>query len=331
MFKRCFPLALVLAWIPNAYAFPPCPQAPVELDPIDSDPIAPIASSTDKAVWFKSQYALVGNPLVTDLLGPDRRDMEVPSDGKCHDRLLVPDSHASDGVIDLNPVYAPASGFGIVALPDLRYMATGLNVRYAVSFEVDSRLLRAGDWLDIAQLEFRWNDDTTLKYPRTLATVYRVRKIQHDTAGPAIEVIESRTASGDTDTESPLFETVVANIPISANNPATPITLRWSQRTVPHDHAPADGNTPVAGIPGAIATIDSGFLGPPIVSQSAVESFFEVLDQDRKVLYSVALHRQWAGTLSMGLLDYNASRNADYIGDIGAEMMNTSLSAEELL
>jgi hypothetical protein len=53
-----------------------------------------------------------------------------------------------------------------------------------------------------------------------------------------------------------------------------------------------------------------------------------VLGPTGGVLYGIPLPRQWANSLSMGLLNYNIGKESDYSGRYGAEMMGTSLCAE---
>lgn len=324
MYKRCLPLALALAlaWAPNAYAFPPCPREPIVLTSLDESGEVP----TNVPHWYKGQYGLVGNPLVIGGLARWTAEDEAldsspsPKNGKCHDRLPIPGDNVGSGSISLTPTYPDGAGFGIVALPDLRYnTASGLRLRYTLGFSVDNlRLVEAGEWLDIAQVEFRWNEIDDQKDPAAISTMYRVRKTQLEKDRLAIEVIEVRTPYIATGSRPPVFERVVATIPVAEDTSATPIALRWSQVAT----TPKDGGDVLSG--------NDIIIGPPIITKNDVSSHLEVIGPDNRVLYGIPLPGQWANSLSMGLLNYNIGKASDYSGRYGAEMMGTSLCAETM-
>lgn len=325
MYKRCLPLALALAYIPNAYAFPPCPKDGVQLFEL------PNSSATQATpFWYEGYYGLVGNPLVTGGL-KDRTDADltsksgnVPSNGKCHDRVRIPMNNVSNGIVPLQPVYPEGAGFGIVALPDLRYgTPDNLGIFYRLGFSVDNfALANSGEWLDIAQLEFRWNVVDDPKDPAS--AVYRIRKTQHAKKGLVIEVIETRTEYPAIGMRPPVRERVVATIPTLEGQFYTPIALRWTQVIAPrHDiEPPGEIGLPIDE-PAAISSIEGGLV------KDNVTSSLEVIDPNGKMIYSIALPAQWANSLSMGLLDYHIEKASDYADRFGAEMKNTSLSAWE--
>jgi hypothetical protein len=333
MSKRLLPLLLLSVWAPAALAFPPCPQYPMEVGPIDGGNGLTADAGTDKPVWFRGFYTLLGDPDVVGGLSDDGPFTVAPDamkSGKCHDRMPVPESNSSDGSISLTPGYAPKSGFGVVALPDLRYANNPPNVRYTLTFTVDSAELTDDDWADIAQIEFEFVDDTGRKYPGNLGTVYRVRKIQHPKSGLNLEVIESGNASTDIGTEMGMSDMVakpqdrvVARIPVSPFQHGTEISLRWSQIVDSGDKAELDT---IAS--GGESTDSVIIIGPPIVQTHHIDSVFEVISGDGNVLYTSALPSQWASTLSMGLLDYNVDSDADYKLRYIAEAMGTSFTAE---
>jgi hypothetical protein len=323
MYKRCLPLALALAWASNAYAFPPCEREPLELVPLDGSGAAP----TNVPHWYTGLYGLVGNPLVIGGLtrwtadGDSVNSGKAPSNGKCHDRLPIPGDNAASGSVSLTPSYPDGAGFGVVALPDLRYNTTSdLRIRYTLAFSVDNqRLVEVGEWLDIAQLEFRWNEIDDHKDPAAVSAVYRIRKTQSEKDGLTIEVIEVRVPYVATGSRPPVFERVVATIPAAEDVSATPIALRWSQVT----STPQDGTES-----GEAISTGNIIIGPPSTTKNEVVSHLEVLGPTGGVLYGIPLHGQWANSLSMGLLNYNIGKESDYSGRYGAEMMGTSLCAE---
>lgn len=328
-------LMLALAWVPNAYAFPPCPREPVELVPLEeSNP----TGSPGVPHWYKGFHALVGNPDVTGGLarwtaGDNAPYLpDAPTNGKCHDRLPIPGDNAASGSVSLTPTYPEGAGFGVVALPDLRYnTAKDLGIRYTLAFSVDGQsLVEAGEWLDIAQLEFHWNAIDDVKDPDAVSTVYRIRKTQYEKAGPTIEVVEVRLPYLAVGARPPIFEHVVATIPMQEGGNATRVGLRWSQ-IVGDPVDPADSGEitlPIGPDPETTSSVGAIIIGPPIVTKSEVASHLQVLGPGGNILYSIPLPGQWANSLSMGLLDYNIGKGSDYSGRFGAEMIDTALCAE---
>lgn len=328
MYKRCLPLALTLAWIPNAYAFPPCPLNLVELIELTST-----NATQTNPFWYTGYYGLVGNPLVTGGLKgridrtPTSDSVQVPTNGKCHDRVPVPMANHSDGSVRLQPVYPEGAGFGIVALPDLRYgTPDNLRLLYTLGFSVDNfALANPGEWLDIAQLEFHWNIIDDPKDPALTAALYRIRKTQRDKEEMVIEVIETRAAYPAIGTRPPVYERVVATIPTQEGQFDTPIALRWAQQvTAPLNQIapPGEIGLPIDA-PAATSSIEGGLV------KNEVTSSLEVIGPGDKVIYSIVLPAQWANRLSMGLLDYHIEKASDYMYRFGVELKDTSLSAKE--
>lgn len=295
MIKRFFPLALLLVWAPQALAFPPCPIGPVELSPLGNT----AQSSNAVDPWFQVSYVMVGNPDIIDQL-------KVVTDerSKCKDLVPIPLGNTSDGAIMLSPAYAPSAGFGVISLPELPAIANdGLYLQYRLDFMIDNAALaRTGDWIDVSQLEFAHDRKQTGK----VSAVYRVRKIQRGKGPATVEVIESRTDIGPPYTKPPLFDHVVAEIPLMGDDGKTAIALRWTQH--------------------AQTAIDAEPVAPILLY--AVDSVLEVLGPDNHVLYSTSLPRQWADTLSMGLLDYNVPSDAEYGREFRLVNDYVELSAE---
>lgn len=302
MIKRFLPLALMLAWAPATLAFPPCPGPDVSLSPLGSPP-------GGTALWLKAEYVMWGNPDIIEQL-------RIPYDpkSKCKDRLPVPDANISDGSIELSLSYADLAGFGIISLPKLPDVAINhLHLEYRLDFKIaNSTLANAGDWIDLAQLEFAHDR----KQAGKLSAVYRVRKIQRGKGPATIEVIESRADIGPPYTKPPLVDHVVAEIPLVGDNDETAIALRWTQL--------------------AESPIQTG-LESLTTMEYIVDSILEVLGPGREtagpadsVLYSIPLPRQWADQLSMGLLDYNVPIVKGYDSEFRLVVDDTLLSAKTL-
>lgn len=328
-------LMLALAWVPTAYAFPPCPRQPVELVPLEG---ANSIGSSGTPHWYRGFHALVGNPTVTGGLARWTADdnapysPHAPSNGKCHDRLAIPGDNAASGSVSLTPSYPDGAGFGVVALPDLRYNTQkDLAIRYTLAFTVDDRaLVETGEWLDIAQLEFRWNAIDDIKDPNAVSAMYRIRKIQLEKDRLLLEVIETRVPYIASGQRPPVFEHVVATIPVQQGGNATRVGLRWAQ-VVGDPVDPADSGEITLPIGPDPETASSGgdiIIGPPISTKSEVASRLEVIGPGGNVLYGIQLPGQWANSLSMGLLDYNIGKESDYANRLGAEMIDTALCAE---
>ncbi len=300
MIKRSLPLLLLLAWAPAALAFPPCPGGDVHLSPLGSPP-------DDVAFWLQAEYVMWGKPDIIE-------ELRIPYDpkSKCKDRLPVPDANISDGTIELSPSYADLGGFGIISLPELPVVAHDqLHLQYMLDFTVDNAFLaNTGDWIDLAQLQFAHDRKRTGK----LSAVYRVRKIQRGKGLATIEVIESRADIGPPFTKPPLSDHVVAEIPLLGEDGKTAIALRWTQF--------------------AQNPIETGFqagLEPLTMMEYNIDSVLEVLGPANDVLYSIALPRQWADQLSMGLLDYNVPNVKGYDPEFRLVVDDTQLSAAEVM
>lgn len=311
MIKRIAPLVLLAAWIPQAHAFPPCPLEPMEYGPrFDDDAASAIAKSAiDVDPWFRASYQFVGDPTIIGQIAPTRAiDVTVdPQTGKCRDRdgLSVLNSHVSPGTLQLNPRYAPHSGFGIIDLPYLPQVAEdGLNVEYRLRFTVDNtHMQNPADWLDVAQLDFFRNRSAGVKYELAVASVYRVRKVQNNRHHASIEIIESRATPGGI-AKPPVMDRVVAVIPLQ-NGRYTEISLRWTQTA----HRRPGNN-----------------LG---YDEYDIDVVFDVVGPDDRVLYTAPLPGQWASLVSMGLLDYNIGNASAYDKYHTIEFSNMTLSATQ--
>lgn len=292
-------LAALLA-CPQAHAFPPCPVAPLDLSPLDTVASRPLPGAT--APWFQALYTLVGSAAIISSLTPDD---DLPNSGKCtrDDWLPTPESNDSTGVIQLRPHYAPAGGFGLIALPELPAIAApGLKMRYRADFSVDNgRLPHDSEWIDLAQLEFLRNAARPGKpgtaAPESLASVYRARKKAYRLGPPVLEIIESNAAVGNIHGARPgASDRVIASIPLDGPAGRTALSLQWRQRVVGTD---AVGTT--------AATAAPDFAG----GRQIIDSQLEVIAADGTVLSSRSLPGQWASTFSMGLIDYHLGKHVE--------------------
>jgi hypothetical protein len=304
MLKPILSLALLAAWSPAALAFPPCPLEPVDLEPLDAPGAGEPGgtNAVDTAPWFRGVYALVGDSTVLAAIRPFS---PYPKSGKCRDRdaLPVPDDHSNPGFVGLSPGYAPRSGFGIVALPDLRKLERDLTVVYTLEFSVDNTALASiGDWFDVAELRFQSQQDIRLP-EKKVSAVYRVRKRHGRNDMPTIEIIEARAEQYTIGPEPRATQRIVAAFPMEPGKPSTRVLLRWGQVR----SFAGDGEFGLPPPEGA-----SGFetdIGDPA---SSVDAWLEVVDPQDDVVDRIALPGQWASELAMGLLNYNTGNSAAY-------------------
>lgn len=294
-------LALLLGWATHAHAFPPCPSAPLELEPLDNAP-APLRGHA----WYRSGFTVLGDTSVLHLVAPP----QIIFAGKCRPSgqppAVISDTglmnRLSSGAINLEPRYAPSGAFGVIFLPYLPSFTTNqLNVAYTVSFTVDnSPLADTGDWFDVAQLDFSSLNAANQTLKKTRSSIYRIRKIQRNNGLATLAVIESRMRATDTALGAQPHDTVVAVIPLVNSPEPTRIALRWTQ----------------------LAKIG--------LDDEQVDSVVQVIGPDDSVLYTATLTDEWANTLSMGLLDYNTANGADYSFGTALKLEMMQLSAKEL-
>lgn len=316
MFRRVLPLVLLAVWSPMALAFPPCPIEPVDLDPFGPEGAEGGVSTT--APWFRGYYALVGDPAIVAAIAPAHRE---PKSGKCRDRdsLPVPADHWHSGNVGLSPSYAPRSGFGIVALPDIGTLHHDLKLVYTLEFHVDNDpLASAGDWFDVAELRFHWQAETT-KPGDEVSAVYRVRKRQGKGGMPMIEIIEARPGQYSIGLQPPApVQRLVATLPMDVGKPNTRVLLRWGQvRTFAGDQE--FGLPPPEG--------GSGFEFDTALTPSSVDAWLDVVDPQDRTVDSIALPDQWASELAMGLLNYSTEKSDAYAQRGGFVLAGMRISA----
>lgn len=320
--RPLLPLLCLLAWAPLAQAFPPCPQAPVDL--LDANENG-ATFSPDSPPWSRGWYQRYGaqEPGQTPL-GDTTEDPDDISTGKCRDLVPLPQTMTPGG----DPL-------GIVVLPDLRFIDGKFTAHYTLRFNVDTQPLAAvDDNVELARLEFETIELAGPEYPQSLTAVYRVRKRQTADGTPVLEVLESLLPVDPAIGTETRNDTVVATLPMPANASVTDIGLRWTQfpgdvigeggglytLSAPSAPSPSPGETP-----DGMAGTDTVITPQPLFARN-VDSQLDVLDGTGQVIYRASLPSQWASTLSMGLLDRhfaNASLYAEpyaiYLGAMSLE------------
>jgi len=316
MHKTPLLLVLSLGCAPATLAFPPCPQFPVDLTPIDG----PARVQGTMAPWFSAAFTLQGHPEILDRIAPPGSlGSDIIHSGKCRrtDRLPVLSDHAGRDALNALPTLAPDGGFGTIGLPDLRLSDPGMVLAYTLSFTVDGApLASAGDWFDIAELELRRADATE----GANATLYRVRKRMRADGSAQLALLESHALQY---TRPPdlvamrLSSPVVVALPMGPGG--TGLSLRWYQRTRPL--LPAYSLPPVIpwpprdelhGTASATKARRDSAVGSAGVVASTVDTVVELTDADGRVLHRRTLHDQWTSSLSMGLINYNTGSSEKY-------------------
>lgn len=323
--RRVLPLLLSLALLPHAAlaSYPPCPadDAPPELQPIDG----PKAEPGPRA-WSVVRYAFAGDPNVVSVLSAN-----PPGRLKCDDNDILPISepHDSDADADwsVSAQFAPKSGFVVLSLPSREALRdAAAKVEHTLRFEVGAvQWLKAGEWLDIAELRFAPNTDTSGQ--ELPSAVYRVRRHQGQSGG-LLEVIDG--------TKLEARGRVLASIALPPDV-STPVALRWRQAVAPASHgfcsegdvigcetlsgdsSPMQRRLQNDRSAGTVdlATTKFGADGSRTLSRPVTNALLEVLGPGDTVLNSAKLDAHHAEFLLMGVLDYRVSKTmqqADWIG-----------------
>lgn len=319
--RPLLPLLCLLAWAPLAQAFPPCPQAPVDLLDANEDGAT---FSPDSPPWSRGWYQRYGAQETGQTPpGETADDPDDISTGKCRDLVPLPQTMTPGG----DPL-------GIVALPDLRFIDGKFTAHYTLRFNVDTQPLAAvDDRVELARLEFETAEPNGLQYPQSLTAVYHVRKRQTADGTPVLEVVESlwpaETRNG----------TVVATLPMPANALVTDIGLRWTQfpgdlvgeggglYTLPGPSAPSAPSPSPGETQDGMAGTDTAITPQPLFARN-VDSQLDVLDGAGQVIYRASLPAQWASTLSMGLLDRHVANAALYAEPYAIYLSGMSLEAD---
>jgi hypothetical protein len=321
MLKSVLPLSLVALCVP-AQAFPPCPQEPIDVVPIDNPNYPPRPNTPP---WFLSAYTMVGDPsVVLAIRPPPCSGSECASTCRPSDALPVPSTNTGATYLGAKMLRSPITGFGLIGLPDIRENDPGETLTYTLSFTVDATpLAQNGDWFDVAELVLEWTNPLSTVDHHEIASVYRVRKLRTANGIHELQVIESRRTSPDEPAMPILaYDQVVATITFADNDRNAPIKLRWSQRT----RVPPGGDIEGPYVPASIgrtsavssrtAKAGASTSGAGSTSQAVpptVDTTIEVVGSNGQTLYQQTLWDQWASDLSMGLLDYNTQSPSHYI------------------
>lgn len=338
MSKSALSIALLSLCSPVAFAFPPCPANHMDLIPIDD---ATYSRKAGIEPWFVAGYVLEGNPEVLNAIRPLRQDAgNIISTGKCRpsDVLPIPSSHIADESLNVTPHRAPASGFGMIFLPDIRSTNPGRLLRYTLDVTVDGRpLAQADDWFDVAELELQWTQPLSTATPHDISTLYRVRKDRSSDGRTTVQVIESRRLGpSGPGYVSRIDESVVATIPVDPAAGGMPVKLLWSQRTrigTGGDSIPdpevieTQGNSGYGATTHRAKTHASAAILPLPMVPPTVDTWIEVIGPNGESLYRRELRDQWVSALSMGVLDYTAS-GVESDSQIGPILTDMWLNAE---
>jgi hypothetical protein len=289
----------LVAWSPDALAFPPCPRLPLTLQPSTSIP----EFSQAPPPWFLATYAIVETA----------HSAGLPGSGVCTDRAMPTANRRSDSESNGVPVYAPSSRFGVIALPEFPAVAVaGLRVEYGLQFTADAAPLpTTGDWFDLAQLEFLTSKDSGAPGGSQPAVYYRIRKHQTERGQTLIEVIEARASGESAYVETTRSTAVVARVVQDAElAPAGSIVhLRWTQAVRP--------NTPQ-------------LSDPALGARWIIDTTVEVIGPNGQALYRQVLPGKWANGLSIGALDYNVANHTLYDNSSSTELREVWMSAYRL-
>lgn len=328
-------LALSAGWAPAALAFPPCPQFPVDLTPIDG----PTRVQHAMPAWFSAAFTLQGHPAILERIAPPGSlGSDIIHSGKCRktDRLPVLSDHAGRDVIGAIPTLAPDGGFGTLGLPDLRLTDPGMALVYTLSFAVDGApLADDDDWFDIAELELRRADVLDEGKLGTNATLYRVRKRMRADGTAQLALFESHGLQYVQPVEFVArrpVSPVVVTLPLGPGGAG--LSLRWYQKTRPllpvYSLPPVIPGPPRDELHGASLATGAGpqsTVSSAGVAASTIDTVVELTDASGRVLYQRALENQWAASLSMGLINYNTGSFEKYASIGGPVIDGMTLEA----
>lgn len=307
MSRRALSLALLSLCAPVAFAHPPCPQDPVEIDPVLSQP------DTSTPAYLSVSTSFVGDSAVLTALR--RHSKDIINTGNCRTgdtNVEFPGPASAGPALGIQPPYAVRAGFGMLGLPDPHSAPLGTTLIYSLEFKLAQRSLPAGgDWVDVMQFEFRPSNasDPGNTLPSTLYRM-RVRSVPSQYIPTALEFIEVRRTGQDS---TPVTERIVARLPLDYPDKAMPLVVQWRQfNRGPVDAViidPPDDGLQTMSMPQA-GTDDIGIVGiigdGSIANGSVVDSIFEIIGPNGSVLHHANLPEQWAESLQFGLLNYHS-------------------------
>lgn len=279
---------LTVGVVSTAHAFPPCPVGEAGILPLGAPPPAEIIAMSP---WKVATVSAVGTVTPESFTIPCSRLSSIIRSGQCtidsFDLRTLP-AQASVGQVGTQPSYSVAGQVGLAGLPDVRNEDVALhNPAYALILGINATpLAHAGDWIDIAQMEFESGSSVRTKP----GMIYRLRKATRGDGQSELRLILADPLTTQ--------DVVVAAVPLGTKDRIVHIVLRWS---------------PKAESLGEIALDSAAQIGPPIVDPYTASTGL-TLEVDGTLVYARTLKDQAPSIASMGLLDYNlpeAARRAD--------------------
>lgn len=272
----------------TAYAFPPCPVGEAGILPLDVPPPPDILVMSP---WKVATVSAFGSVTPDSFTVPCSRISDAIKSGQCtvdsFDLRTLP-AQASAGTVGAKPSYSVVGQVGLAGLPDVRNEDVAVHKpAYALILGINATpLAHAGDWVDIAQMEFERASDADIGP----GAIYRLRKITRRDGQSELRLILADPLVGE--------DVVVAAVPLGIRDRVVPVVLRWSPMTEPLGEA---------------SSKNAVQIGPPIVDPYSATTGL-ALEVDGTLVHAATLKDQAPSIASMGLLDYNlpyAARSGD--------------------
>jgi hypothetical protein len=272
----------------TAHAFPPCPVGEAGILPLDAPPpVGTVAMSP----WKVATVSAVGTVAPDSFVVDCARLPDIIRSGQCtidsFDLRTLP-AQTSAGTVGAKPSYSVASHVGLAGLPDVRNEDVALHrPAYALILGINATpLAHAGDWIDIAQMEFERASDADIGP----GVIYRLRKTTRWDGQSELRLILADPLVGE--------DVVVAAVPLGSKDRVVSVVLHWS---------------PMTESLGEATTKNAVQIGPPVVDAYTATTGL-TLEVDGTIVHAATLKEQAPSIASMGLLDYNlphAARPAD--------------------
>lgn len=270
---------LTVGCVSTAQAFPPCPVGEAGILPLDAPPPPEVVAMSP---WKVATVSAVGTVIPDSFTIPCAHLPGIIRSGQCtidsFDLRTLP-VQTSTGKVGAHPSYSAAGQVGLAGLPDVRNEDVALhNPAYALILGINATpLAHAGDWIDIAQMEFESGSNVDAGP----GMIYRLRKATRRDGQSELRLILADPLAGE--------DVVVAAVPLGNKDRIVHIVLAWS---------------PKAESLGEAVTESSIQIGPPIVDPYTANTGLK-LEVDGTLVYARTLKEQAPSIASMGLLDYN--------------------------
>jgi hypothetical protein len=280
---------LTLGCASTAYAFPPCPVGEAGILPLDAPPPPEIAAMSP---WKIATVSAVGTVIPESFVVDCARIPSIIRSGQCtvdsFDLRTLP-ARTSIGNVGTAPAYSVAGRVGLAGLPDVRNEEVAVHrPAYALILGINATpLAHAGDWIDIAQLEFESASDADIRP----GVIYRLRKTTRGDGQSELRLILADPLAGE--------DVVVAAVPLGTKDQVVSVVLHWSPMTEPLGEA---------------STKNAVQIGPPILDPYSATTGL-TLEVDGTVVHAATLKDQAPSIASMGLLDYNLPHAARSAGE----------------